>query len=279
MIRSGPAAALDLLRDALVDDTAAQIDGVFLDAVAAVPNVRPAGLVSQAGANAKAASGADAAAARKDLRGAADALLASGAGVLPTWIMGEQMRVALASLVLPSGHPAFPHIEDAQPTIFGWPVMTSLSAPSQTILLVDAADLLTAAEPVPEVDVAKSALIHMADDPKALTDGAAPGGVANPLRSLFQTDSLALRLTWAWTGRCGRAGRCRPSRARPMRDAGEGASGARLVAALRDAVRDLVLPELVAMGQRIDALEKRLAALDAAKAPAPRRQPARRNAA
>jgi len=62
--------------------------------------------------------------------------------------------------------------------------------------LVDAADFATAAG-APRFDVSDTAVLHMEDtSPQQLASVATPNTVAAPMRSLYQTDSMAIRLIW-----------------------------------------------------------------------------------
>ncbi len=79
----------------------------------------------------------------------------------------------------------------------------SASTPG-TVALVDAADFFTATGDEPRFDVSDQATLHMEDTaPQAIGTVGTPNVVAAPVRSLFQTDSLGLRmiLDLNWTMR------------------------------------------------------------------------------
>ena len=74
------------------------------------------------------------------------------------------------------------------------PIINSATVPAKTMILVDAADFVVAGGEAPRMDVSDQATLHEEDTaPLALVSGS-PGTVASPQRSLFQTNSLALRM-------------------------------------------------------------------------------------
>jgi hypothetical protein len=84
----------------------------------------------------------------------------------------------------------------------GYPVIVSSTQPAATVVLVDAADFMSVSGDDPRFEVSDQATLHF-DDTTPLQIGTvgAPATVAAPARSMFQTDSLALRmilpLNWA----------------------------------------------------------------------------------
>jgi hypothetical protein len=66
--------------------------------------------------------------------------------------------------------------------------------PLHTLILQDAADFVTMQGDNMRFELSDQATLHMEDTaPQDLVSGS-PGTVASPQRSLFQTDSLALRM-------------------------------------------------------------------------------------
>jgi hypothetical protein len=62
-------------------------------------------------------------------------------------------------------------------------------------LMVDAADFTTAGQEGPRLEISDQATLHMEDTaPADIVGGASPGTPAWPVKSMWQTDSLALRL-------------------------------------------------------------------------------------
>lgn len=68
--------------------------------------------------------------------------------------------------------------------------LPSLAVPDSRIIALDPASLAHGAGDDFDIDASESATIHMSDDPAPIVDGA----TADPVRSMFQTDSIALRL-------------------------------------------------------------------------------------
>ena len=89
---------------------------------------------------------------------------------------------------------------------FGWAdrfmsqftVLVSTSVTAARVIAIDAEDFATATGDTPEFDVSEQATLHMSDAPGEIVTAA--GTVNDPIRSMFQTNSLALRmilpLTW-----------------------------------------------------------------------------------
>jgi hypothetical protein len=81
----------------------------------------------------------------------------------------------------------------------------SITVPDGVVFLVDQAELVQGYGDSPAIDMSNQATLHMEDTtPLPLVTGAQGSGVAaSPMRSLFQTDSLGLRLVWdiTWNSR------------------------------------------------------------------------------
>jgi HK97 family phage major capsid protein/HK97 family phage prohead protease len=204
--RSAPAAE-PLFRQMMIEDTAITIDGAFLDSGAASA-VRPAGL--QTLGTGTASAGATVANIMADLRGMAEGIISAQAGRRPVWVMNDIRRLGLMT--------ALSTTEDTRPfadeiragSLLGYGIVTSINVPSGVVFLVDQAELAQGYGDSPAIDMSNQATLHMEDtNPLALATGTQGSGVvATPMRSMFQTDSLALRLVWdvSWVMR--RAGAC-----------------------------------------------------------------------
>ena len=72
--------------------------------------------------------------------------------------------------------------------------LSSFALAAGTVLAVANNALAVAVDPVPEITVSTSALVHMNDDPKPIGTTGSPPVVAAPASSMFQVDALALRL-------------------------------------------------------------------------------------
>lgn len=190
-----------VLRTAIQEDTGVAIDTVLLDANAAT-TVRPAGLRNGiTGLTPTAGGGFNALVA--DLKGLVGALIVSSGGNIrqPVWVMNPVQALSIS--LTQNGAGDFPFAADLRAgTLLGYPVAQSATVPNGTVALVDAADFFTATGDEPRFEVSDQAVLHMEDTaPAQISAAGTPNVVAAPIRSMFQTDSLALRmimdLNWA----------------------------------------------------------------------------------
>lgn len=192
-----------LLRDMMTGDTRETIDTRFLDNVAAVPTLRPAGLQQLAGANTAVSSGSTLANIITDLKAAIQAMANNNLGTRLVWIMNTQRALSLSLVTNAAGNFMF-RDEIAQGTLLGIPVLASTTVPSAIVFLMDAAQMAAAYDNTPLIDASEQATLHMESTAATVppTPGTvAPivddaGDVAQPVRSLWQTASMALRLMW-----------------------------------------------------------------------------------
>jgi len=184
-----------LIRQAIIEDTAVAIDSVLLDATAAT-TTRPAGL--KAGVSATTATaGAGINALIGDIRGLTGALITGSNGNLrsPVWIMNPADILAASLLPATAGGGEFPFKEIQSGTLQGMPVISSSNVTADTMLLVDAADFVSVTGDTPRFDVSDQATIHMEDTtPLAISTVGSPATVAAPVRSLWQTDCIGVRM-------------------------------------------------------------------------------------
>jgi hypothetical protein len=186
-----------LIRDAMIQDTATALDTAFLGATAGSATV-PAGIQTYAtGANTAASAGATTADIITDVRGRLQQLMSQNLGRRPVWVMNPARWIGVQLSVTAAGTPAFP--EAAAGTLMGYPVVTSTNVPAAIVYLIDAAEVGFAGG-APRFMGTEVATIHEEDTaPLPIVDGA--GVAAQPVRSLFQTNSAALRCLWEldWT--------------------------------------------------------------------------------
>ncbi|QUT07930.1 phage major capsid protein [Sphingobium phenoxybenzoativorans] len=183
-----------VLREAIQEDTAVAIDTVLLDATAASA-VRPAGLRNGVTAT-TATSGGGFAALVGDLKALIAALIASSNGRIrqPVWIMNP-IQVLSASVTQNAGGDFPFKAEIAEGNLLGYPILQSTTVAAGMVFLVDAADFFSATGDDPVFDMSDQATLHMEDTtPLAIGTTGTPNTVAAPVRSLFQTDTLALRM-------------------------------------------------------------------------------------
>jgi hypothetical protein len=186
-----------LLRQAVVEDTAIALDTVLLDNNVATA-VRPPGLRSYgAGLTAASTAGAQFANFVADYKSLYAALLTATNGNVrrPTLLLNPTQSLAISLIQPPAAAaPLFPFIE----MIDGGRVLKAMLIESATVpvgmaILVDAADFTTAGEEGIRMDISDQATLHFEDTTPQDIVGAT-GTVAFPVKSLWQTDSLGLRM-------------------------------------------------------------------------------------
>jgi HK97 family phage major capsid protein len=182
-----------LLREAIQQDTSVAVDTVLIDANPATV-IRPAGLLNGVAATG-ATAGGGLTALIGDIKALVSAITASTYGNVRNlvWLMNPT-DVLSASLSSAPNTGIFPFRDEIKGgTLNTIPIIDSATVPSKTMILVDAADFVVAGGEAPRMEMNDSATLHMEDtSPADLV--ASPSTVAAPQRSLFQTDSLALRM-------------------------------------------------------------------------------------
>jgi len=191
-----------VIREAIQDDTSVVVDSLLIDANAATV-IRPAGLLNGVSAL-TATTGGGLGALVGDILQLVGGIVTSSYGNVRNlvWLINPA-QVLSASLTGASATGVYPFKEEiSRGTLGNIPFIDSSTVPVKTLILVDAADFVSIGGGAPRFDISDSATIHMEDtSPAELVGTGSPGTVASPQRSLFQTDSLALRmvmpLNWA----------------------------------------------------------------------------------
>lgn len=182
-----------LLRSAIQEDTAVSLDAVLLDANAAT-TIRPAGLLNGVSAL-TATTGGGLTALIGDIKQLTAAILTGTRGNVRNlaWLMNPQ-QVLAAGLQSTSG--LFPFKDEiASGKLMGYPIIDSGTVPSGTVIALDGADFVSVGAEGPRFEISDQATLHEEDTtPLAIGSVGTPATVAAPVRSLWQTDSLALRL-------------------------------------------------------------------------------------
>lgn len=183
---------LEVIRNAMIQDTAFALDQAFLGNTAGSTTV-PAGIQQSAtGANTAASAGATTANIITDIRARLQQLTSLNLGRRPVFVMNPARWYGVKLAVTAAGTPAFP--EAANNTLMGVPVITSTNVAAAMIYLIDAAEIAFAGG-APAFMGTEVATLHEEDtNPAPIVDGAA--ATANPVRSLYQTNSSALRTIW-----------------------------------------------------------------------------------
>ena len=189
-----------ILREAIQEDTSIALDVVLLDANPAT-TVRPAGIRNGA-TSAAGTAGGNMAALVSDVKGMLSDLTTNTLGNLrnPVWLMNPAQSISAG--LIQDGTGQFPFkAELANGNFMGYPAIISSTVPVGVLVLVDAADFMSATGDVPRFDVSNQTVLHMEDTAPAqiASAGTVPSG--GSIRSMFQTDSFALRMimdvSWA----------------------------------------------------------------------------------
>jgi hypothetical protein len=168
-----------IVRQVLLDNTGPSLDAAMFSAAAAVADVRPPGLLNGIAALTPTAAGSinQAELMVRDIGklAASVAPIAGGDGSGIILIAAPQQAVALL--------------------IYSWPVafpvLMSSTLPPGRVIAVAARAIVTAFD-APQIDASREAAVHLASPASELVD---IGGVmATPIKSMTQTDSVALRL-------------------------------------------------------------------------------------
>lgn len=185
-----------VIRQAMADDTSTSLDTYLIDNVAASA-IRPAGLLVGATDVPPNTTESDPLAMAADLKNLAAAIVANGGGRDIVYLMNPVQAMGIGLAQATDG--TFITVPDQLTRA----VITSQTVPVDTVIALDAADFATATGDVPKYSVSDQATIHEEDTtPLPLATG--PQGtavVASPIRSLWQTDSIGVRMvldvSWA----------------------------------------------------------------------------------
>jgi hypothetical protein len=183
MIRNSNAETL--VRAVLLEATGPAIDRVLFSANAAATD-RPAGLLNGIAALTPAAAGEKAQIIVDDLQQLALATAAIGGNANIALVASPDAAVALRLRL---------------PQTVEWPVLTSSSLAARTVIMVAMSAVVSAVEGTPEITASQEASLHRDTAPSDIVGSA--GAVSSPVVTMYQTDSVALRLRWpiSWARR------------------------------------------------------------------------------
>jgi hypothetical protein len=184
-----------LLRDAIQNDTAISLDSVLLDANPAT-TVRPPGLLNGV-TPLTATAGGGFLAIIGDIKQMTNALLTPTRGNVrnPVWLLNPIQVNSLMLTVAPNtGDFLFaPELKTGR--LNGMAVIDSGTVPPGSMTILDAADFVAVGAEPPRFELSDQATLHFEDTtPLQIGTPGTPPVVAAPVQSLWQTDSLALRL-------------------------------------------------------------------------------------
>ena len=185
--RSTPAIE-GLVRQSILEDTAATLDPIVLDAVAG-DTVRPAGLLNGVAAASAGVGGGDFLAVIEDFKALLAPFYTANAADNITVIMHPSQGLALSMMPGPG------------PGQFGWSapltsrlkIIESTHATAGRLIAIRNSDLATATGAV-EFDISEQATVHMEDTtPLEIVSGTGPA-TADPVRSFWQTGTIGVRM-------------------------------------------------------------------------------------
>ena len=185
-----------VIRQAINEDTAVAIDTVLIDANPAT-TIRPAGLL-----NGIAGLTPSAAALRldkiiADIAALMAPIIANRGGRDLVLICNPAQKLSMDWAVTANGQ--FVFASDNVPAMRGITVVSSTTVPASELIMVDAADFASVTGDSPQFDVSDVATIHEEDTaPLPIVGGTVQppviGSVAAPVRSLWQTASIGVRM-------------------------------------------------------------------------------------
>jgi HK97 family phage prohead protease len=192
-----------IIRSGMIDDTARSIDTALLDANAETA-IRPAGLGNGVAAIPGAAGG-DELALRADLKAIMAPFVAANAAVGLAFLVNPATKLALTLMTNAMGMPSIFAAQAAAGMLAGYPLIDSTTVGVGDMWLVRYADYASASDDTPQFSVSDQATLHEVEgyspdmtagaEVLPIATGAAGAAVvATPIRSLWQTDSLALRM-------------------------------------------------------------------------------------
>jgi HK97 family phage major capsid protein/HK97 family phage prohead protease len=201
LARSSAPSAEALVRDDLIKTVTEFLDVQFID-----PNYGPNTTTGAPGAvtygipatQVRAASGTTAAALRADFAALMDPLFTANVNTMDAvWVTSPYMAMKIGMINTSLGTREFPDINMNGGSLFGLPVVTSMSAYvagspdyGHMIVLVKPSDIFLADDGGMDVSVSREASIQMDDAPTV--DTSTP--TATSLVSMWQTESLAIKL-------------------------------------------------------------------------------------
>ncbi len=188
-----------VIRRAIIDDTAATLDSVLLDATAG-DTIRPAGLLNGVAAVAPGYGGGDHVAVKEDFKALLKPFIdANGADGI-TVIMNPAQGLSISLMDGPTNNAGW-FSEIAKRVA----IVESTHATAGRLVAVRSSDFATALGDMPEFEVSNQATIHMEDASPAEIVAAGPTAAA-PVRSFFQTDSMGVRMVMDVSWKMARSG-------------------------------------------------------------------------
>jgi phage head maturation protease len=180
-----------LLREAISEDTAVILDTRLLDTNPAT-TIRPAGIRNGVAGLTPSALTNPSQAMVADLKALIAALTAVNGGRRVAILVNTAQSFSLSMAQTVNGDFLFGSPEEASRK-FGVTFIASNNVPAGVVIAVDTADFVTVSGDTPNFDMSNQSVIHE-DDTTPLPIVDAAGVAAKPVRSLWQTDSIGLRM-------------------------------------------------------------------------------------
>ncbi len=195
-----------VIRDQILGDTAEALDTHLLGAAARTA-AQPAGYqdaTETGGGNINSATGSTVAAITADLQGMVDRALTARVSTAWTWIMSQSNLLYLRNKQdAASGVFSFRE-ELNQGMLMGQPIITSQNVASTEVFLQGNGAVWQASAFAPNFVMSDSVLVMDDTAPEDIVSGGT--ATTQPTKSMFQTDSTALRMTWGLDYRIVRQG-------------------------------------------------------------------------
>lgn len=199
-----------VITNRILGDTAATLDTLFLDATARSA-IRPAGLqdpTETGAANIVAATGTGTVA---DILVDVTALLgrvyAARAGDTGAWLMNP-LRVLGLRNKQDAASGMFPFADEVSRGMFqGYPIIVSQNVTATVVSFITDQSMVHASDYSPRIEVSDQATLHFEDTtPLIIGTAGTPNTVAAPVRSLFQSDLVAVKMVQGMDWRVVRTG-------------------------------------------------------------------------
>lgn len=182
-----------VIRQGMNEDTAEAIDTALIDNVAA-DTIRPAGLLNGLVSLVPSAAGTQFEKMVADINTLIAPIAAARGGQSLVMLVNQAQKTKLSWAVAPNGTFVFTGVENGQ--LRDLAIIGSPTVPVGRVIMVDGAEFASATGDTPNFNVSDVATIHEEDTvPLPISSTGTPNVVAAPVRSLYQTDSVGIRMT------------------------------------------------------------------------------------
>ncbi len=194
LLEDSSPAALQLVQESLIADSAQLIDSRFFSATAASNGVSPAGIVN--GVSGTASAGTDQNGLITDVDVLTQAFItAKNTGGLK-FVSRPALAQKVAGFVSFAGTPVYPGLSESGGTFQNKPWLASDNVVSGDLLLIKPQDIFRIGDRGLSIDISMDATLEFASDPtgSALANGSVPVAQSKQAVSLFQSGMVGVRL-------------------------------------------------------------------------------------